>query len=925
MPLVVTFDAPDAQSHNLVGGKARNLGRMTAAGFVVPAGFTVTTEAHSLFLSGGVLEEVLVLAGGIDYADPDDVRTVSEKIRGVIASSPMSQDIADAIRHAYAALDGEAFVAVRSSGTAEDLSGASFAGLHDTYLDVRGAEDVVTAVKTCWASLFTDRATSYRHDRGFAHAEARMGVVVQRMVSSESSGVLFTGNPLTEANDELVINSSWGLGEAVVQGIVTPDQITVKACNLALIDVQVGHKTVQLVRNPDGKGAVEIDVPEERRGQLSLCDGTIRELARLGLSVQQSYGGLPQDIEWALEGGQLYLLQARPITGVNFAWDCDVDHFQKEDEAPGTVWSRVLADEVWTGAITPLMYSHRAACCWVFAYRDAAGPVLQDTELASARMMKYHKGEAYVNVVAERAMMRWAHPAARPGMAVRLPEDMQSEALAQPFSLWKYAQALLRARVVYGKIGTPNGWMRYLDDCEQNRVQEAEGLPVEELPNLSDPALKRYIQKQSDFEGAYDAALIWPGLLMYVRDAVTALAAMLSQWYDGEAQPMSALSQLMTGTESVTWTMREHVDLYDMSRMLRASETLTRDLAEHRDQAFFDALAETEEGRSLRRKLDEFLAVSGHRGHADRDIYYPRYLDDPGVLYRALEAHAKSDSDPREMHDANNSRRNALAAEIEANLRRKPLGALKAEAFKVVLHYIQRFLEYRDNERHYVDRNTYSIRNACLEVNRRVRERGRLDSDRDFWFLTLQELYTVLDGTYNPELIAAKVLGRMTNFDRFDTREWQPPKFLQNNKTLLTEAALGAGHGALQGIPTSSGIVTGTARVVKQLSQISRVNAGEILVANSTDPGWTPVFAVLAGVIVETGGMLSHSSCLAREYGFPAAQIEGAMHLVPDGATITLDGDTGRVTIVSADLAGAGTDVECDLVQTAQPVEAFNA
>jgi pyruvate,water dikinase len=277
------------------------------------------------------------------------------------------------------------------------------------------------------------------------------------------------------------------------------------------------------------------------------------------------------------------------------------------------------------------------------------------------------------------------------------------------------------------------------------------------------------------------------------------------------------------------------------------------------------------------------------------------------------------------MHDANNSRRNALAAEIEANLRRKPLGALKAEAFKVVLHYIQRFLEYRDNERHYVDRNTYSIRNACLEVNRRVRERGRLDSDRDFWFLTLQELYTVLDGTYNPELIAAKVRGRMTNFDRFDTREWQPPKFLQNNKTLFTEAAPVDGHCALQGIPTSSGIVTGTARVVKQLSQISRVNAGEILVANSTDPGWTPVFAVLAGVIVETGGMLSHSSCLAREYGFPAAQIEGAMHLVPDGATITLDGDTGRVTIVSADLAGGGTDVECDLVQPAQPVEAFNA
>jgi pyruvate,water dikinase len=210
---------------------------------------------------------------------------------------------------------------------------------------------------------------------------------------------------------------------------------------------------------------------------------------------------------------------------------------------------------------------------------------------------------------------------------------------------------------------------------------------------------------------------------------------------------------------------------------------------------------------------------------------------------------------------------------------------------------VLRFREYRDNERHFTDRNAYSIRLAYQEINRRVRERGRLETDRDFWFLTRPELYAVLDGNYNEVLTRAKVRGRMHNFDRFDRRDWSPPKFVKHNRPYAETTAAADADGMLRGLPTSSGTVTGTARVVRELSQIGRVQRGEILVANSTDPGWTPVFALLSGVVVETGGLLSHSSCLAREYGFPAAQVEGALGVIPDGATITVDGDAGTVMI----------------------------
>jgi rifampicin phosphotransferase len=897
MPHLAWFDAAESTRLDLVGGKAANLGAVSQAGFNVPAGFAITTEAYADFLQSGPSERIAELVGAkIDTSDTTALEELSRRVRELVESSAMPATVADAIGEAYARLEPATRVAVRSSATTEDLAGASFAGLHDTILGVQGVDAVLDAVRKCWSSLWTGRAIAYRRERGFADNEALMGVVVQTMVDSESSGVMFTGNPVTEANDEIVINSSWGLGEAIVSSAVNPDQFTVSATNLRIVDRQLADKTVQVVPNEDHTGTIHTEVPAARRREPSLTDDHLKALARLGLAVQEHYDGIPQDIEWAMCGGELFLLQSRPITGVNFAWDHEVDYFHKEEEDPDAIWSRVLADDVWTGAITPLMYSHRGEA-WVIDYRDGANPILQDPELASVRVMKYHKGEAYVNVAVERGFMRAAPPFSRPGMAVRLPAELQAEAIAQPFSYWDYAKSLIRAKLVYPSVGTPYGWMRFIDDCVANRIPEAAGPPPEELRELSDDALKRQIRRLTDFEHEYNKALIWPGLFIYVRELMVSLSLMLMKWYDGEHDPMAAFTQLITGTENITRTVREHLSLYEMSRMIVASERLRSDFAARPGQSFFDTLAASEDGRALQAKIDGFLVESGHRGHSDRDIYFPRYNDDPDVLYRALEAHTKSDVDPMIRERENNERRREIIADVETNLRRKPLGALKLEAFRYAFTYVMRFLEYRDDERHFVDRNTYGIRRAYLEVNRRVRERGGLETDRDFWFLSQPELYSVLDGTHNPALIAAKVRGRMRNFEAFDSKEYAPPKFLRGNRPLPSAADAEGDGNLLAGIPTSAGMISGTARVVKELSQIGRVAPGDILIANSTDPGWSPVFAIISGVVVETGGMLSHSSCLAREYGFPAVQVEGAVRLIPDGATITVDGNTGTVTL----------------------------
>ncbi|GLP82992.1 PEP/pyruvate-binding domain-containing protein [Mycobacterium antarcticum] len=290
---VVGLQDPRACEHELVGGKGANLGQLVRAGFRVPSGFVVTTGAYSSFLTVSGLEaEMRGLLAEIDYASVESLEATTERIRQLISGVQVPAALDAEMGKAYEEAGADRYVAVRSSGTAEDLEGTSFAGLHDTYLDVRGVEALLDAVKRCWASLWTARATGYRQHHGFDHFDARLAVVVQNMVESEVSGVMFTGNPRTAATDETVINASWGLGEAVVQGIVTPDEYTVKSGPLKIdgklvvgsrhvLERAIGNKEKQYIRNPEtGQGTVIEEVPPAHRAECALSDEVIGDRCR---------------------------------------------------------------------------------------------------------------------------------------------------------------------------------------------------------------------------------------------------------------------------------------------------------------------------------------------------------------------------------------------------------------------------------------------------------------------------------------------------------------------------------------------------------------------------------------------------------------------------------------------------------------------
>ncbi len=318
---VQTLDRVRATDIASVGGKGANLGELVAAGVPVPPAFCVTTDAYRSFLeTSGLSERMAALLDRIDYDDPAGIEHSASAIRALFLGEPTPPVIAEEITTAYRDLESslglDVSVSVRSSATAEDLPGKSFAGQQDTFLFVSGAERVVDAVKRCWASLWTDRAIAYRHTHGFDHERVWLAVVVQEMFPSEVSGILFTANPVTSNPDEHFLNLSWGLGEAIVSGRVNPDQLVVAKGSAEIVERTVADKELMTIRHPCGHGSVEAPVPDELREIQALADEHVRELCAIGQRIEDHYG-FPQDIEWGWAGGRFAILQAREITGAN--------------------------------------------------------------------------------------------------------------------------------------------------------------------------------------------------------------------------------------------------------------------------------------------------------------------------------------------------------------------------------------------------------------------------------------------------------------------------------------------------------------------------------------------------------------------------------------------------------------------------------
>lgn len=898
MTFIIGFTAEEATVVELVGGKGANLGHLTAAGFRVPPGFTVSTQAYHAFVEGADLAgHIQETAAAVDYADAEALERDCARIREAIEGAPMPEDTAAQIRQAYARIGEQAYVAVRSSGTAEDTEGASFAGLHDTYLDITGADAVVDAVQRCWASMWTARAVAYRHTQGFDHATAAIAVVVMTMVESDVSGVMFTANPRADRTDEIVINSSWGLGEAVVSGIVTPDEFILDLATLRINTSVLGGKELQVTRAPSGAGTVEEPVSEEKRSRRSLTDEELYALADLGRQVMRHYDGIPQDIEWALMDGTLYILQSRPVTGADFRWEeCIEIAAQNAPETDDIVWTQRWAENYWTGGISPLFYSVR-----VRHYRKSIEYFLDlcgFDELKGMPYFKYHRGTAYWNTNFQKGFSELVVPRAlRAGMVDMVPQDWQQEVVSRPLDFAKYVRMILS--LSSSSQHSPQSWKktqrRFIDDT----VEPATAPSDEVLGRMSDQELRQYAHEQEELQHRYCDDL-WIGYNIIFPNVFGAFAMMVARWYTGD-NPL-ILQDLISGNPRQSLQQVETHQLFNLAEEIRSSPQL-RQLFDASDaESFFPKLGDSEAGRRFLARYRKFIEDHGHRGAADRDIYYKRRADDRSIDFEAFVAYLKDTepTPPWEVEQRVSTQRETAAREVLACLEAQVFGGLLVKLFRLLYQWVLDFLWVREDSRHYADRISYSKRRAFLEVAKRCVERGTLADADDCFFLTDVELYELLDGVGSVSLAHAKIAARKREFVRVDSRQAELPLYLRAGAPVELDSPVDSTSDALVGLGMSKGVARGRARVVPELAQIGRVEKGDILICNATDPGWAPVFTIISGLVLETGGMLAHGACLSREHGIPALQLRNAMRLIQDGDELEIRGETGEIVLLAA-------------------------
>ena len=913
-PYTLPLDA--AASLALAGGKARNLSRLLRAGLPVPPGFVLTTRAYDAFVRANDLGPVIRdLLRDLSPTDPASLDAASQAIRAAFAACPLHAGIWDALAEAYAAM-GRPPVAVRSSATAEDLPELSFAGQQDTILNVVGEEALQRAVVACWSSLWTARAIGYRARSGIDHAAVSLAVVVQEMVQSEVSGVLFTAHPLTGKRAETVIDAAFGLGEALVSGQVEPDRYVVGAGG-QIARVTLGAKALAIHAQPGG-GTVTVHAAAGARQ--ALPDASIRALAQLGRRVDDLFG-VPQDVEWAAVGDRLLLLQARPITTL----------YPLPRGMPAAPLRALLSFGAVQGMLDPMTPLGRDAISTVLI---GAGAVFGARLTLETQTLIWEAGERLwidLSGMVGSAVGRRLTRAALPTVAPRASQALESLIGAGRFP----SPGPLRARTA----------LRVLRVLVPMLVRALRTLC---RPDVERERLSRQVEAMlACFRAQFAQASEMPARLVLIQDAIRrAFHFVIPQFVPRFGMGMATynllallIRSLPAGTADVRVMVRAvphnvttemDLALWETARTIRADPEALAHLRSHDAADLADAYAQGRLPGTAQRAIDRFLARYGMRGLAEIDIGRPRWREEPQPLLQALRGYLEI-ADPGAAPDAVYARgRQAAAGEVDrllAALRRTRFGWLKARVARLAATRMRALIGLREAPKFAVVRLLALVREALLSDGAQLVADGVLARPDDVFYLHMRELQVLAAGAGGDW--AALVRERRQHGEREQDRRQVPRLLLSDGQAFyaggpsIREGAPSIREGgpsireggasahedcasALYGDPVSPGVVEGPVRVVRD-PRTARLAPGEILVCPGTDPSWTPLFLAAGGLVMEVGGLMTHGAVVAREYGLPAVVgVHDATHRLRTGQRVRVDGSSGAVVLLSDVPLGPG-------------------
>jgi pyruvate,water dikinase len=847
----------------MVGGKGANLGELSRIeGLRVPAGFCVTTDAFRRILAEArTIDDRLDRLSRLEPDDREAIRALSGEIRRVLEAIAIPDDLAAATTRALAGLGEGAACAVRSSATAEDLPTASFAGQQDSYLNVVGPEAILRHVSRCWASLFTERAVTYRLRNGIDHPTVRMAVVVQRMVFPHAAGILFTADPVTGNRKVVSVEAGFGLGEALVSGLVNADVYKVR--DGEIVATAIGAKQLAIHASPAG-GTEERAIEPERQAQPALTDEQVVRLAALGRRIEAHFGR-PQDIEWCLADDDIHIVQSRPIT--------TLFPIPEAGDGENHVYISVGHQQMMTDAMKPLGLSF-----W---------------QMTTPKPMAEAGGRLFVDVTPI-----LASPASRAGLLgmMEKSDPLIGDAVRTVLDRGDFIPSL------------PDAEPAWTPPSSGEAPLDPDPAIVEELiarTQASIAALERHIRDRSgpallDFILADIPEL--KRILFDPRSRRVIMTGMEAAWWLNEQLQawLGEKNAADTLTQSVPHNVTSEMGLalLDVADVIRAHPEVVVFLQHVEDESFLDGLPGLAGGREARDAIRGWLDRYGMRGVGEIDITRPRWSERPTMLLPLILGNVRNFEPGEGGRRFEQGRLEAWKKEREVleRLRALPDGEGKAEETKRIIDRVRTFAGYREYPKYGMVSRYFVYKQALMEEAGRLVEAGVLREADDIFYLRFDELQEVVRTNRVDD---ALIRERRDAFRSYQALT--PPRVLTSDG----EAVTGAYRrddlpvSALVGLAVSAGTVEGRARVILNLAEAD-LEPGDILVTAYTDPSWTPLFVAIKGLVTEVGGLMTHGAVIAREYGLPAVVgVQHATRRIRDGQRIRVHGTDGYVEILS--------------------------
>jgi len=856
----------------IAGGKAASLGEMIKSGLDVPEGFVVHTDAYKKFIKDNSIESKIKLLLQSDAVNAKKINEISAKIKSLFYEANIPNDISNEIKDSYKELTqshGHAVV-VRSSATVEDLPGASFAGQYSTFLNVIGEVDLIDHVVKCWASLWNSQAISYRFKQGISNDNISHGVIVQKLIDAKKSGIIFTANPVNNRRDQVLINASWGLGEAIVGGEVNPDEWVLDKNNGKIVKEQIANKEIMAVRR--NKGISLVSVHENDRLAPTLNREEVFLLYRLAINAE-NYFNEPQDIEWAFIEGKAYLVQSRPITSL-------YPLPKKNPKKPGV---RIYLN----------MNSYSQAMKEPFTPmgEDLIYRAIQNTRKALGPKKISNDSLWYLSTAGGR-------------MFVDITAFLRKESFWKKFRNVDYTDK---------DPVTTKALLEFLENNRDEILGHKERVSYLKILNIR---LIRYgwkIWREFVFGKKYPAEARERAKnngRKFIADLKQKCASLNSSYEKIEFIKKEIHLVFMAGAETLFYVASSSTAISKVKKMMEKYLGDSKDL--YLVEKAVPYSVTTEMGIELMKlasyyynkktlpsdedvEITDFLERFGHKKSVELDVGVPTWSEDTSYVISLIQSYMEKAYFEKALKEFEINK--SVAVDTIKSIKNRFL----EKGYNRNAHEVERLLKgfremfgVREESKFVITQGLQLVRFLLLDIGKELFQQGKLEDTQDIFFLKIDDLVS----SENLKSIVA------TNKQIFENnKKINAPRLMTSSGEALYNAYEENTSDTLTGIPVSTGVFEGYARVLEKPEDGYKLNKNDILVTAGTNPAWTPLFLKIGGLVMEYGGSISHGSVVAREYGLPAVSgITNATTIIKTGQKIRINGESGTVKILEESL-----------------------